>query len=295
MAKYQLIDAEVINILKETYQYEAIDAKWRLVIPVMPVKASKSIKYEVSDELPSGSWTTMSTGLTQQQADQAGLTETEIQVICMRRDFSIPWTNVVMARDAGRPLDVQTVIDTKRKVDKDVDKMIWQGGTTQENVSQKGMSSYTGIQSVTDANGNSFATSWSHMRSAYADLIAYGYEPPYALAVHTTMAGYMAHINTNGSATVKEAFTNFLGGESMLEMVITDNLAVDSGDTSYIMFKPDKKNMFVAEVTKGTEVIFHNEGKRYADFTIKGAVIWIGALIIPRPKAITECGGVASA
>jgi uncharacterized linocin/CFP29 family protein len=216
-----------------------------------------------------------------QNKDRVELSETNVKIPIISKDYDLHWRDVLMRRNTGQDLNTQHATNAARQVAEEEDKLILSGEYTGwAALGIEGLATATGRN--TTAGGDWSANMIVYVAAAKAALRTDGYFGPYKLVVTAAWYAQMEAAYGNTDRYYFQVVGDLIGGVD--NIVISDNLyAADGGVDSALVLDTSPGNF---ELVLGQDVTTYLTQRDDMNYSGK---VWEAVVpVIKRPEAICE-------
>ena len=262
----------------------------RQLMPIRTLPSAGYTKYTYYTENDMGQATISMTG-EEQSMDLVDLTEGDVKIPIISKDYHLHWRDVLKRREAGEDLNTQHAENAARQVAEEEDKLILTGEIT----AGAGIWPALGIHGLcgsVDAtmrfdggDWNTAANSIPDVATAKQMLRAQGYYGPYKLIMPSAIYADIEELGAGGAGSDKwyfDAIGELIGGVE--NILISDNLwAVDGVQDSVLLVDVQPGNF---ELLVGADI--SNYLAQLPTMNYQGKVWEAVVPAIKRPEAICE-------
>lgn len=285
MASYRLLAADVTNVRKAASMYAEGAVNYRQWCPIETIPEAYVSKWYTLNRF-------VQPMLSREGHVGVGVstsrTEDSANMVYMRYDFDIPYTELVAARNAGVPLQDDYVRIGLKQMHLKIAQMIYTGldyPIQINGMTEDGTDVGAGLDSVKWATAGEAI---DHADVAYSHMRTYGFDPPYAMIVSTGLTGDLAAKHNAMSDLSTRAYI-----ENAFQCTIYDELSAVTGtfdatpdattiypmehtgdDGIWVFCKPDIENFALQEVAPPQ--VYLNPERDLESNSFKGFIYWHG-------------------
>ena len=223
----------------------------------------------------------------EQSMDQVDLTESNVKIPIISKDYMLHWRDVLKRRDSGEDLNTQHAENAALQIAEEEDKLILSGEyTTWPAMGIQGLITATGKQTEAGGDWNiaagDFSETFGDLANAKAALRNYGFYGPYKLIMPSAI---YALLEEPVGTTNKFAFQlvgELIGGVE--NILISNNLYPTDGTQNEVVLVDTSPGNF--ELLVGADIT--NYLAQLPTMNYQGKVWEAVVPVIKRPKAIVE-------
>ena len=254
----------------------------RQLMPIRSLPSAGYTKYTYYTENDMGQATISMTG-EEQSMDKVDLTEGDVEIPIISKDYHLHWRDVLKRREAGEDLNTQHAENAARQVAEEEDKLILSGEYT-------GWPALGILGLCTCANQNEAGGDWTagtdawntDIPNAKAALRSYGFYGPYKLIVTSSLYALLEVLYSTTDKWAFQLVGEMIGGVE--NILISDNLYPADGTQNTALLVDTTPGNF--ELLVGADI--SNYLAQLPTMNYQGKVWEAVVPVIKRPKAIVE-------
>ena len=252
----------------------------RQIMPIRTLPHAGFRKYTFYKENDMGQAMISMTGEAKSE-DIVDLTEADVDIPIISKDYTLHWRDVLMRRNQGEDLNTQHAENAARQVAEEEDKLILSGEYTGwKALGITGLATHADVQDQT--GGDWSANCLTYVASAKALLRTAGYYGPYKLIMNSTWYGQLEALISDTEKWYFQAVGELIGGVE--NILVSDNLYASDGGTDRVLLIDVQPGNF--ELLIGADIT--NYLHQDANMNYKGKVWEAVVPVIKRGDAIVE-------
>jgi uncharacterized linocin/CFP29 family protein len=253
----------------------------RQIMPIRTLPSAGYTKYTYYTETDMGQAQISMTG-EQVSRDRVVLTEGDVKIPIISKDYLLHWRDVLKRREAGEDLNTQHAENAARQVAEEEDRLILSGETlTWKALGIQGLCTATGKQ--TQVGGDWEDSGWNvAIPGAKASLRTYGFYGPYKLIMPSALYALIEELYSTTEKWVFQLIGELIGGVE--NILISDNLyPTDEVQNTALLVDTTPGNFELLVGADISNYLMQNPQMNY-----EGKVWEAVVPVVKRPKAIVE-------